>query len=281
MTRAVDYTSPIPGAVLKANGITTVMRYITNPKWPKSLSAPEVKDLRDNGIRILLNYEETADFMLGGYTGGMRCAQYARSLANGLGFSPDEPIIYSADFDATDTQIPTLLDFLMGAEYVDKNRGRVGGYGHYGFTKTVIDRGYIGWQTDVWSAGKRDPRAIAWQGGGQITLAGIQADLNLLNDNYVRTPMPNIPPSIAAHWPQLATEFPPNAVYDTDTAIIWSDAGARYAAEKADQILAAVQAIPTNPGSTVPVSNIVLSDSDVDRIAVAVVKKMSGDLSSG
>lgn len=278
MSNALDYTSPIPGQVLKDNGYTTVMRYITNPKWPKSLSGPEVKDLTSNGIRILLNYEETADFMLGGYTSGMRCAQYARSLATGLGFSADEPIIYSADFDATPAQIPTLLDFLMGAEYQDKSRTRVGGYGGIAFIKACIDRGYVGWQAGAWSYGKRDPRAIAWQDQGTVTLAGVQADVNALNPNYVRTTgMPNIPPSIAQKWPQLAQEFPPNASYDTDTATIWGDAGSRYAAEKADEILNAVKAIPSGGAS----GSYILTDTDVDRIATAVVKKMSGDLANG
>lgn len=271
MTIALDYTSPIPGSVLRANGITTVIRYITNPKWPKSLTPLEVKDLRDNGIRILLNYEETADFMLAGYQGGLRCAQYARSLATSLGFGVDEPIIYSADFDATDAQIPPLLDFLMGAEYQDRSRARVGGYGGYKAVKAFIDRGYVGWQTDAWSYGKRDPRAIAWQ-GGTVTLSGVQADKNLLNPNYEGKNVPNIPPSIATRWPQLAAEFPAGQTYDTDTAIIWSDAGSRYTAEQIDKVL---EAIGNNSGG------FVLSDSDIDRIASAVVKKMAGDLSNG
>jgi lysozyme len=39
-----------------------------------------------------------------------------------------------------------------------------------------------------------------------------------------------IPASIAAKWPEIAGEFPANATFDSDTALIWSDAGSRAAA---------------------------------------------------
>lgn len=39
-----------------------------------------------------------------------------------------------------------------------------------------------------------------------------------------------IPPSISQKWPELAGEFPPNAEYTDDVALIWADGGARAAA---------------------------------------------------
>ena len=277
---ALDYTSPIPGAVLKANGITDVFRYITNPAWPKSLSAPEVRDLKANGINIHLNYEETADFMLAGYTGGLRCAQYARMLATALGFSVDEPIIYSADFDVSTTQVPTILDFLMGAEFQDKSRSRVRCYGGYAAVNASANRGYAVWQSAGWNYGKKESRALAWQSTDQVTLSGVRADGNVLNPNYVRTPMSTIPSSIAARWPILATDFPPNGEYDDETAIIWADAGARYTADKADEILAAIKATPV-VGENPTVGTLSLSDTDVARIAVAVVKELGKATAGG
>jgi hypothetical protein len=270
---ALDYTDPIPGSILKASGITQVFRYVTNPKWPKSLSQPEVDDLRANAIQINLNYEETADFMLSGYTGGLRCAQYARSLANGLGFSPDAPIYYSADFDVTDNQIPVILDFLYGAEFQEKKRYRVGLYGGYKACKMAVAHGYGVWQTAAWSYGQREPKAIAYQTGGQIILAGVTADKNELNPQAIGSTVPLIPKSITDRWPQLTNEFPPNANYDTDTAIIWADAGARYTAEKTDEILNAVR------GISVPNQGIgTLSDVDIQRIAKAVVTEIKNDI---
>lgn len=63
--------------------------------------------------------------------------------------------------------------------------------------------------------------------------------------------MPNIPASIAAKWPDLATDFPPNAVYTDETALIWSDAGARaaalYSLQARNAVAALVSKVPPPP----------------------------------
>ena len=49
------------------------------------------------------------------------------------------------------------------------------------------------------------------------------------------TTVGNIPESIAKKWPELAADFPPNAPFTDETALIWADGGARAAAMYAQQ----------------------------------------------
>jgi hypothetical protein len=267
VTNGLDYTGKIPGAILKQQNYNDVFRYLGDPNvWEKAMSLNEVTDLRNAGIRIHLNYEQTADFMLGGYSAGMTFAREARKWANLLGFSPDETIYYSADFEVTDSQIPTILDFLRGAcDYEDKQLHRVGVYGEYKVLKAAIDIGYSGWQTNAtsWSDGLREPRAIAWQ-GAQVYVNGVDCDLNEMNPNYTQgtSTMATIPDSIAKKWPNLSGDFPANATFDQNTALIWADAGARYAAYKSDEILNAINDLK---------SHITTGGIDVNALATAIV----------
>jgi len=277
---ALDYTAPIPGSVLKSLGYLDVFRYLGDPKvWPKAMTAAEVKDLRNNGIRIHLNYEQTADFMTGGFTAGVHFAEEARRWADSLGFGADEPIIYSDDVSTPGSGLYTIHNFLSGATQQEQgNMHRVGCYGQFSVVKAAIDWGFQGWQTDAWSYGQRDPRAIAWQGGGTVLINGVRADNNMMNPEYIRgITMAKIPPTIAARWPDMAGEFPPGADFDPDNAGIWADAGARRAAEIAEKVLNLIQSMSfpsVGQGRT-------LSDADVEAVAIAVVKKMSGDLAAG
>jgi hypothetical protein len=281
--RALDYSGWIPGRVLRQANITHVFRYLGDPNvWPKVMTRAEVTDLKLNEIKIHLNYEQQANFMMGGYSAGKSFALEARKWANYLGFDANEPIIYSDDVQSNAAQVQTALSFLDGAASVDGGKSNVGGYGEYDFVKTAIDHGYIGWQTEAWSGGKFDSRAIAWQMGGQLTLNGNDADLNTMNSSYISAggPMSNqIPPSIGAKWKPIAGEF--TGSYDDSTAIIWADAGARYAAFMADQIWAKLETMTSTPPPVTQPVNLTLTEADYDAIAKAIVKRMGTDLSAG
>lgn len=273
MTRqALDYTGRISGAVLRSQGYLDVFRYLGDPNvWPKVMVQNEVNDLRANGIRIHLNYEQTADFMLGGYAKGQSFAREARKWASILGFSNREPIIYSADKQLTPTQVNIALDFLDGAANADGGPDNVGVYGQYDLLKRAIDRGYIGWQTNAsaWSNGQVESRAIAWQ-HGQIYVNGVECDLNIMNESLIHggnTVSGQIPQSIRDKWPSIAGQF--TGTYDDSTAIIWADAGARYAAQGVDDIKAMLRT-----GG----SNLTLTGADIDAIAEAVVRKLGAKL---
>jgi hypothetical protein len=106
-----------------------------------------------------------------------------------------------------------------------------------------------------------------------------------------------IPASISQRWPDQAPAFPPNTPYTDDSAIIWTDAGAREAADKANAAVAGlnvvqgamaalsgkVDGIAAQIAAGVPVStgptSLSIADADVQRIAVAVARLLGKDLS--
>jgi hypothetical protein len=256
---------------------------LDDPKnWPKGLTQPEVDDLRAHRIKIHLNRETTEKFMLGGYPLGYLEAKRSRSWAVRLGFSVNEPIIYSADFQVTTAAQQMLIDgFNDGAAEWD-GRANVGNYGQYSVVKQALKRGFTGpmWQImNSWSNGQKHPDAYAYQLIGGVSVGGVDCDRNELNPNRKRETITvsQIPDTIAKRWPSLAQEFPPNGTFDSDTALIWSDAAARYAAAQSDVILAAVQKIPVVYGSPAPIA---ITDSDVERIAQRVAEILGSKLSA-
>lgn len=175
-----DYTARIAPAALLAAGCTDVFRYITDPSWPKSIQAPEYAELAASPLRLHLNDETAADFMLGGYNVGVQQAQASRARARTVGAPDSSRIYYSLDIGATAAQIAVALDFLHGAADAD-GKGNVGAYGEYAFVTAALDAGFAAWGTVAWSAGRRDSRAFAWQTGEQRTVGGVTVDVNDIN----------------------------------------------------------------------------------------------------
>lgn len=277
-TIALDYDARIPGRVLRDAGITEVFRYLTDldhPKdWPKGLTQDEVDDLRACGVKIWLNRETTATFMLGGYAAGHAQAEMSRGWARRLGFADYEPIIYSADFQSTPATRAIVSEFNRGAGNAEGRRDVVWNYGDYFVVKQCLDQGYGGgWQiTNSWSEGIRDSRAYAFQRIEQRVVGGIKCDVNDISEG-VKVMIGTIPAGISAKWPSLAADFPANGTFDDATALIYADAAARYAAYGVDRVLEAVKGIQVGGTSG-------LSDADVDKIAEAVVKKLGTVLGS-
>lgn len=171
------FTRPTPAA-LKAAGITFVCRYLSTPGNTKNLTATEATALHAAGISIVLNYETSADFMLGGYQTGLTDAKSARSQAAAAGAPASTPIYYSADFDATATQITAVLDFLHGCADAEGGKTLVGVYGGYAVVKAAIDAGFLGWQTYAWASGQWDPRAVIRQTRNDQKIGGVAVDLD-------------------------------------------------------------------------------------------------------
>jgi hypothetical protein len=104
------------------------------------------------------------------------------------------------------------------------------------------------------------------------------------------TGMPNIPPSISQKWPDIAGDFPPNGPYTDETALIWSDAGARaaalYAREARDAVNALASRISQPPAIDVNALAAALAPhqtagASADQIAQAVVLHLGTTLSKG
>jgi hypothetical protein len=176
-----DYTDRIAPAALKAAGCSVVFRYLSNPGWPKNLTKAEANELLAAGIPIVMNYETTATFMLGGYSAGQECARSARAQANALGAPPTTRIYYSADFDVTAAQTSIVMAFLQGAASVD-GAAEVDEYGGLRLAQAAAAAGMRPWQTVAWSGGGWDPHDVARQTGEQRTVGGIDVDVNEIED---------------------------------------------------------------------------------------------------
>jgi len=181
----VDYSfaRPAPGALAQA-GVKFACRYLSSDGTSgyhnsKDLTAVEAAQLHAAGIAIVLNYESTANFMLGGYAAGLSTARNARAQATSVGAPPDIPIYYSADFDADATQVTAVLDFLHGAADAEGSHARVGVYGGYEVVKAAADAGFAHlWQTYAWSGGRWESRALIRQVAVEQKVADADVDLD-------------------------------------------------------------------------------------------------------
>lgn len=232
-----DYTARIAPVDLLAAGCAVAFRYITRSDWPKSIAKPEADELHAAGIPIVCNFESTADRMLGAAAAGHADAVEARGHMDALGIPQGVTIWFSADWDVQPAEVVLAMDYLYAAAQVLGSKSLVGCYGGWRMVQAAADAGFGIWQTVAWSGGRWDPRAAARQTGEQRNVGGVVVDVNdILIPNALGawtpggTSMGTISPAIGQRWPELAGDFPANGTFDNDTALIWSDAGARAAA---------------------------------------------------
>jgi hypothetical protein len=106
-------------------------------------------------------------------------------------------------------------------------------------------------------------------------------------------PMGTIPPSISQKWPELAGDFPPNATFTDESALIWADGGARAAALYAQQARDAINALaakiivpPPPPAIDVnalaqALAPVLQTGPSADQVATAVVAHLATTLGRG
>ncbi|WP_433563288.1 DUF1906 domain-containing protein [Nocardia sp. CA-151230] len=183
MRFGLDYAAgrPAPSAI-RAAGYDFVIRYLSDggPTLPGKLLTPaEADGLRAQGISIVSNWETTAARMLDGYGAGVTDARAALAQVLRCGGRADRPIYFSADFDATPQQQVPIDAYLDGAASVI-GRANVGIYGGYWPVSRALDDGTAtwAWQTVAWSGGNIDPRIAIYQTGEQVTVDGVQCDVN-------------------------------------------------------------------------------------------------------
>lgn len=293
-----DYTERIAPSALKAAGCAVVSRYLSQPGWPKNLTASEASELRAADMPILLNYETNGTFMQGGSSAGKADAGSARAQAAALGAPASARIYYSADFDASSSQVAEVLDFLNGAAAAD-GKAQVGVYGGLAVVRAAIDAGFAGWQTVAWSNGQWDPRALMRQTGTEQTVGGVQVDVNEVMNLAAlgtwggpsSTPTPGgstvgtIPASIGQTWPEIAGQFPANAQFADETALIWADGGARAAALYARQTRDAINVLAAKvSGASVDVAALAAQlgpllhpTTDANALAAALLPHLPGN----
>lgn len=290
-----DYTDRIAPVALKAAGCQVVFRYLSNPGWPKNLTLAEAQELHAAGIAIVLNYETSGTFMLGGYGAGQECARSARAQATALGAPATARIYYSADFDVTAAQVSIVMAFLQGAASVD-GAAEVDEYGGLRLAQAAAAAGMRPWQTVAWSGGMWEPRDVARQTGEQRYVGGVQVDVNEIEDfGALGAWMPGgvmgtIPASIGQKWPEIAGEFPANGQFDDDSALIWADGGARaaalYAKEARDAVNALAAKVQAPPAVDVKalaaaLAPLLTAGATADQVASAVVSHLATSLAKG
>lgn len=154
--RGCDYSWARPTkAQLDANGLAFCVRYILpqNMSTGKRLSNAEIAQLTSWGRTIVANYEYAANGPLGGFNQGVTDARRSASELDILNIPAGRPVYFSADWEVTQAQLPTMLAYLAGcASVLGKNR--VGLYGSYRAIVAAANAGYKWlWQTYAWSYG--------------------------------------------------------------------------------------------------------------------------------
>jgi hypothetical protein len=134
--------------------------------------------------------------------------------------------------------------------------------------------------------------STALDGGQKIDMNAYEGDrtalVNFLTGGSI---MSNIPPTIGQKWPEIATEFPANAPFDNDGALIWADGGARAAALYAKQARDAINTLAqklTTPAPAVDVkalaaalAPLLATAPTADQVAAAVAQHFAADLAKG
>ena len=178
-----------------------ILNHLTDggPGLPgKLLTTSEYADLQAHGIAIVLNWETTADRMLGGYSAGSTDAGIADQVARALGHPADRPVYFSCDFDAAPSDQAAIDSYLTGVAAV-LGVDRTGVYGSYYVVQRCLDNGAAQWtwQTTAWSGGQREPRAHLYQRTGTVTVGGVACDVNeALRTDFGQYLLTQLPPII-------------------------------------------------------------------------------------
>ncbi|MEV0189833.1 glycoside hydrolase domain-containing protein [Kitasatospora purpeofusca] len=137
----VTRITPARAAALKAEGITYVGRYLTNPLVPlpnnlpeKAIQEGELQTIASAGLRCFPIYQtygrDASNFT---YMAGRTAGQAAVNAALDHGFKPGARIFFAVDFDAMDSDITSnVLPHFKGIQDAiadDGNRFQIGVYG--------------------------------------------------------------------------------------------------------------------------------------------------------
>ncbi len=175
--------------ILLDNGVSFVGRYLVPPEYSKSITAQEIKALRENGLAILLCWEIGAEAMKRGATQGAADGAKARKLAEEFRVPSGTTIYFAADYN-----VPTA-DLLQCEQYIRAAQAALGRYeaGIYGGESVVSflkSRGVRRvWQCVAWTnkfLETANVRQYAWQGAAEskamAAKVGVAVDMNATED---------------------------------------------------------------------------------------------------
>lgn len=178
--KGVDYAWGRPSiGSLHAGGYAFAARYLSWDTTGKNLSHSEAEDLRSHGVDVVVVWESGATNALGGHSQGVADAKEAEKQAKECGQPDGRPIYFAVDFDASSGEEGAIGSYFDGVASV-LGRDRTGVYGGYYVVKHLFDTGKVhyAWQTYAWSAGQWDKRAQLRQVLNDISVGGVDSDLD-------------------------------------------------------------------------------------------------------
>jgi len=171
-------------ATLKKDGYTFVGRYMSGG-LSKDVKSTEAQALIKQGIQILIAAEGTGQEVKQGRNGGIAQAKRVLAQANEMKVPTNVVFYFAVDFDMTSSQETLLTEYLQGAASV-VGINRVGLYGGYTAASYAVAHNLVAkigschavWQTYAWSAGKWASGITVRQTKNDVTVAGLDADLD-------------------------------------------------------------------------------------------------------
>lgn len=189
VAHGIDYSAGRPTiAEMKANGLTFVVRYVSDGNHPKEISHNEASFWRASGINVVIVNESTAGRALEGFAAGHVDALTARADVVNAGGPTNGGVIYFAvDVDTTnDQQRAAACDYLRGAASV-LGWAQVGVYGEYELMVYVSEHTPCQWywQTYAWSHGLVFSGVALYQYLNGVKLGNTDVDLDYAySENY-------------------------------------------------------------------------------------------------
>ena len=262
---ALDYTTRIDPAALKADGIDNVMRYLCYlpvGAW-KKIRKSEYDELLNAGISVTLNWEfDERDWLS---NRGSQDAREAISQARELGYPPNCTIFASADFDMTRSEwVTTGRQYAKAFAHTCAINGyRAGVYAPWDVLEWVRAEGIMRyfWQAGMSTAWSGHRNAELWPGAhlrqrrhhtvgdidtdwndtlipgwGQARMDLTAANLKQIADAVWQHPLNQGTPGYAGQLAETGAAFDWQASATAATA-------AQAASDKADQILARLSGV--------------------------------------
>ena len=194
MATVLDYSAGVPqAAAVRDAGYDGAVRYISPPRadWMrgKPIQRAEIDDFHAHGLDVAFvwQYGKEADSdVMRGRDGGLADARAAKQKLDELGCG-NHPVFFAVDFAITLEQwnVTAVEYFRACCEIL--GRERVGIYGHSRVISWAVEDGviaslgggkHLAWQTIAWSWGELSDEAVLFQRAGQVTVDGIECDVN-------------------------------------------------------------------------------------------------------
>ncbi|WP_371752663.1 glycoside hydrolase domain-containing protein [Ferviditalea candida] len=219
--KGIDCATPLTldnAKAVAALGYEFVCRYLVPAAYAwKRLTRTEAQALTEAGLQIISVWETSANRAAGGAAAGQIDGPLALNEAQTVGQPAGTAIYFAVDYDARPADYDAIENYLRAAAAALPGYS-VGVYGSYAVVEEMALREACGhfWQTYAWSRGQRSSHANLYQYQNEVTVAGIQADLDesFGNEGFWNTaaaptgPFPDVPPD---RWSASAIEIVKNA----------------------------------------------------------------------